>query len=67
MRPIVKTSDSFLYRFFDVRVIDGIVNGAGALAGWTSRTMRIMQTGVVQNYAALIVVGLVIVLGLIIL
>ena len=67
VRPVVKTSDSFLYRFFDVRIIDGIVNGAATVAGWTSRTMRVIQTGVVQNYAALIVVGLVIVLGLIIL
>jgi NADH-quinone oxidoreductase subunit L len=67
VRPIVKTSESFLFRFFDVRIIDGIVNGAASVTAWVSRSLRVMQTGVVQSYAALIVLGIVFVLGLIIL
>ncbi len=36
---------------FDLRVIDGAVNGiAGAIAGW-AETMRRVQTGYVRNYA----------------
>ncbi|MCB2203888.1 NADH-quinone oxidoreductase subunit L [bacterium] len=67
VRPLVKTSESFLFRVFDVRIIDGIVNGVATLTAWVSRSIRVIQTGVVQSYAALIVLGIVIVLGLIIL
>jgi NADH-quinone oxidoreductase subunit L len=66
VRPVVKTSDSFLYRIFDVRLIDGFVNGIAGSTAWISSTMRFMQSGIVQNYAALIVLGLVVVLGLLI-
>ncbi|MBE0644035.1 MAG: NADH-quinone oxidoreductase subunit L [Bacteroidetes bacterium] len=66
VRPLVKTSDSFLYRIFDVRIIDGAVNGLAKTTGWVSSMMRYMQTGVVQNYAALVVLGIVVVLGLLI-
>ena len=55
-----------MFRFFDVRIIDGIVNGTATVTAWVSRTLRVIQTGIVQNYAALVVVGLVLVLGLII-
>ncbi|MBR9974212.1 MAG: NADH-quinone oxidoreductase subunit L [Bacteroidetes bacterium] len=64
--PIVKTSDRFLFRIFDVRIIDGFVNGLARTTGWVSSVLRYMQTGVVQNYAALIVLGIVVVLGLLI-
>ncbi|MBN1446863.1 MAG: NADH-quinone oxidoreductase subunit L, partial [Bacteroidetes bacterium] len=66
VRPVVKTSDAFMYRFFDVRIIDGIVNGAASVTSWVSRSLRVLQTGIVQNYAAMIVVGIVLVLGLLI-
>jgi NADH-quinone oxidoreductase subunit L len=67
VQPIVKTSDRFLYRFFDVRIIDGLVNGTAGFTIWVSRLLRSAQTGVVQNYAAMVVVGIVLILGLIIL
>lgn len=66
VQPVMKTSDRFLFGFFDVRIIDGIVNGSASLTAWVSRMLRTVQSGVVQNYAALIVVGTLIVLGLII-
>ncbi len=66
VRPLVRTSESFLYRVFDVRIIDGAVNGLAKTTGWVSAMMRYVQTGVVQNYAALVVLGLVVVLGLLI-
>ncbi|MFZ1728508.1 MAG: NADH-quinone oxidoreductase subunit L [Bacteroidota bacterium] len=67
VRPLVKTSDSLLYRIIDVRIIDGIVNGAAKTTGWVSSVLRYAQTGVVQNYAALVVFGIVVVLGILIL
>ncbi|MFA6233403.1 MAG: NADH-quinone oxidoreductase subunit L [Bacteroidota bacterium] len=66
VRPLVKTSDAFLYRIIDVRIIDGIVNGAATTTGWVSALLRYAQTGVIQNYAALVVLGIVLVLGLLI-
>jgi NADH-quinone oxidoreductase subunit L len=66
VRPLVKTSDAFLYRVFDVRLIDGFVNGLAKSTGWVGAAMRSVQTGIVQNYAAFIVVGIVVVLGLLI-
>ena len=44
--------------WFDRRVIDGAVNGVGALAGEAGRELRRIQTGRVQNYALGIAVGL---------
>jgi len=42
---------------FDLRVIDGAVNGiAGAIAAW-AETMRRVQTGYVRNYALGMLVG----------
>jgi NADH-quinone oxidoreductase subunit L len=67
VRPMVKTSESFLFRVFDVRIIDGIVNGLGKLTAAGSSALRVIQTGVVQQYAVLVVLGIAVVLGLIIL
>jgi NADH-quinone oxidoreductase subunit L len=44
--------------WFDRTVIDGTVNGIGALAGDTGRGLRQIQTGRVQNYALGIAIGL---------
>ncbi len=44
--------------WFDVRVIDGTVNGIGSLTQSTGRGIRHIQTGRVQNYALGIAGGL---------
>ena len=43
---------------FDKYVIDGIVNSIGLLAKWGSLVFRRAQTGIVQNYAAMVIIGL---------
>jgi NADH-quinone oxidoreductase subunit L len=44
-------------RVFDLRVIDGIVNGVGSLVvGW-ARSLRRVQTGFVMNYALTMLLG----------
>ena len=48
---------------FDAGVIDGIVNGVGHLSRFTAGQVRRLQTGQAQNYALLMVVGLVLTLG----
>ncbi|HYM21405.1 MAG TPA: NADH-quinone oxidoreductase subunit L [Candidatus Kapabacteria bacterium] len=63
VRPIYSFSNGFLYKIVDVKIIDGIVNGAGALSAWFSSVARRIQTGIVQNYAVMIVVGIVVLIG----
>jgi len=49
---------------FDLKVIDGIVNGLAALMRGISRLLRHIQTGIVQNYALAIVFGVVVIIAL---
>jgi NADH:ubiquinone oxidoreductase subunit 5 (subunit L)/multisubunit Na+/H+ antiporter MnhA subunit len=48
--------------WFDVKVIDGLVNGSGWLAQRIGGVLRRVQTGRVQNYGLGIAAGLVVVL-----
>ncbi len=47
--------------WFDVRVVDGAVNGIGGLTQSTGRGIRQIQTGRVQNYALGIAAGLLVI------
>ena len=60
--PIVRGSDRFLWRFTDVAVIDGIVNGTASLINLLSDKIRKIQTGVAQFYAVIMMLGIVIAL-----
>lgn len=46
-----------VWKWIDVGLIDGIVNGFGALAGGLGRSYRMLQSGVVRGYALLMLVG----------
>jgi NADH-quinone oxidoreductase subunit L len=49
--------------WFDRNVIDGTVNGIGALTADAGRGLRRVQTGRVQNYALGIAIGLIVMAG----
>jgi NADH-quinone oxidoreductase subunit L len=49
--------------WFDTRVIDGAVNGAGALSMGVGRVGRRVQTGLVRGYVAGLVVGALVLVG----
>ena len=49
---------------FDAKVVDGIVNGMATASQEISRVVRQVQTGIVQNYALALVLGVVMVFGL---
>jgi NADH-quinone oxidoreductase subunit L len=51
---------SWLWTFFDARVIDGAVNGIAWLWGWAGDHLRPIQTGRVQNYAMYVFGGMVV-------
>ena len=53
--------------WFDVKVVDGIVNGVGVVTQGVGDNIRHIQTGRVQNYALDIAVGLVVIAAVFIL
>jgi NADH-quinone oxidoreductase subunit L len=63
VQPIKVVSEQGLWRGFDVRVIDGAVNGTGALVAGSSAVLRRLQTGSVRTYAGSLFLGVVFVLG----
>ena len=63
VQPIRIISEEGLWRGFDVRVIDGAVNGtASVVEGW-ARLLRRLQTGSVRTYAGSLFLGVVMILG----
>jgi NADH-quinone oxidoreductase subunit L len=63
IRPIKTGSREGLWRFFDVGVIDGIVNGLGRGTAALGGLLRYMQPGFVRSYAAIILLGALAVIG----
>ncbi len=67
VNPIKKTSESFLWKIADNKIIDGTVNGVASIIGTISANIRKIQTGVAQSYAVMMMLGIVIALFWIIL
>jgi NADH-quinone oxidoreductase subunit L len=61
--PIFKSSRDFFWKIFDLNVVDGFVNGTGFLANATAKGVRRLQSGVVQTYAAVMMLGILILIG----
>jgi NADH-quinone oxidoreductase subunit L len=55
--PILQSSREFLWRFVDVIIIDGLVNGVGEGVRIAGAGLRHMQTGYVRAYAGWILFG----------
>ena len=51
------------WKYFDIPIIDGIVNGAAKLLGWLGSIFRRIQTGLVGNYALFLAIGVVAIVG----
>jgi NADH-quinone oxidoreductase subunit L len=63
VQPIRVGSQEALWRGFDVRVIDGAVNGTGTLVAGSAGVLRRLQTGSVRAYASSMFIGVVVILG----
>jgi NADH-quinone oxidoreductase subunit L len=63
VRPIHWLSENFFWKIFDVKMIDGLVNGSAKFFGSLSGVLRFTNTGVVQTYALSIIVGILAILG----
>jgi NADH-quinone oxidoreductase subunit L len=55
--PLKVISRDGLWKIFDVKVIDGIVNGTGKLVTNFGQAVRYLQPGFVRSYAAIILLG----------
>ena len=59
----IRAGSLWLWQRFDEWVIDGSVNGVGALVRAGSRGLRRTQTGYVMNYVLSFIIGVVAILG----
>lgn len=62
VQPMIRFS-RMLWKWVDIGVIDRTVLGFGRVSEWTGQTLRYFQTGSVQAYAVLFLVGLVVTVG----
>ncbi|MCX6156067.1 MAG: NADH-quinone oxidoreductase subunit L [Candidatus Kapabacteria bacterium] len=60
--PLINVSTKFLWKFVDVAIIDGIVNGSAKITMTAGQAVRRIQTGVVQNYAFVMLIGIILIL-----
>jgi NADH-quinone oxidoreductase subunit L len=63
VQPIKQGSTILLWKGFDAGVIDGTVNGVGALVRGSSGVLRRLQTGSMSAYAGSLFLGVVLILG----
>jgi NADH-quinone oxidoreductase subunit L len=60
---VKQISTLLLWRGIDAGLIDGSVNGVGAMVRGTSTRLRRLQTGSIRAYAASLFLGVVLILG----
>ena len=63
VQPVLKASDKIILGF-DTYIIEGIVNGVPELIGAFSRKFREVQTGMLSNYALVMAIGAVCIVGI---
>ena len=57
IKPVHLFTTHFLWRLFDLNIIDRIVNTSGAVARSAGNTIRPFQNGLTQNYALIFTFG----------
>ncbi|HUU38224.1 MAG TPA: NADH-quinone oxidoreductase subunit L [Candidatus Desulfaltia sp.] len=62
VNPLVNGS-RLVYDNFDLKVIDGTINGTAATTGFAGKVLGFLQSGLVKDYALGILLGVVIFLG----
>lgn len=60
VNPIYIASRDFLWKVVDIVIIDGIVNGSARTVAASASILRRLQTGIAQNYALLMMAGIVV-------
>jgi NADH-quinone oxidoreductase subunit L len=62
INPLVNGS-SLIYDNFDLKVIDGAINGAAETTGFTGKVLGLLQSGLVKDYALAILLGVILFMG----
>jgi NADH-quinone oxidoreductase subunit L len=62
VQPLVRGSD-WVYRHFDLRVIDGALNGTAAATRSAGQGLNLLQSGLVRDYALAFLLGAILFLG----
>ncbi len=63
VNPMVKGSE-FVYKHFDLGVIDAAVNNAGNITNFFGKALSYLQTGLIKDYALIFLLGATILIGL---
>lgn len=63
VRPLNVVSTEFLWKFLDVKVIDGLVNSVASAVAATAGVLRQIQTGLVRSYVVLFLLGALIIIA----
>jgi len=53
----------FVYKNFDLKIIDGAVNGSASAAGFFGRILSRLHTGLIKDYALVFLLGAIILIG----
>ena len=61
--PLMRLSTSVLWKLTDISIIDGLVNGLAKATGNSGEYVRKIQSGIAQNYAVLMMAGIVAVIS----
>ncbi|MGZ5495347.1 MAG: NADH-quinone oxidoreductase subunit L [Candidatus Aminicenantales bacterium] len=66
VRPLVGGAD-WTYRHFDLKVIDGVLNGSASAAGLAGKGLNVLQSGLLRDYALAFLLGAILFLGFLLL
>ena len=58
---------SALQGWVDLHIVDGLINAWAMATGWVGDRLRRIQTGLVQDYLMLVLLGIALIVGLFIL
>ncbi|MCJ7580687.1 MAG: NADH-quinone oxidoreductase subunit L [Candidatus Aminicenantes bacterium] len=62
VNPMVKGSE-FVYKHFDLGIIDATVNNAGNITNFSGKILSYLQTGLIKDYALIFLLGATILIG----
>jgi NADH-quinone oxidoreductase subunit L len=58
VEPIQKISDRILWNIFDIKIIDGLINGISSYVTKLSSDWKRLQSGIIQDYATITIAGI---------
>ena len=66
VRPLILGAE-MVYAHFDLKVVDGALNGSAAAANLTGKRLNLLQSGLLRDYALAFLIGVIVFLGVLLL